>query len=214
MTEIINLIANLRQAKVSNLKDELPGVIYGSGIDNINLVLKRFEFERVFKQSGESGLISLKLDNGQEYPVIVKDFQTDPIKHRIIHVDFYKVDMKQEVEAEVTLHFIGEAPAVKNHGGIVVEHMDSLKIKCLPSALVQKIEIDLAGLTEIGSAIHVKDIKLPDDVKAEYELDDIVVNVVEPRKVVEEAPVSEVPAEGAEVKAEEKVGEGVEKKEE
>lgn len=189
MSQAINLNATTRQEVLADKKDIIPAVMYGSGVENTSLNLKRPEFEHVFAKSGESGLISLKLDDGQEYPVIVKDFQVDPVRQRIIHVDFFKLNMKEKVVAEVALEFIGEAPAVKTHGGIVIQNFNTLEIECLPSDLIQKIDIDLSSLKEIGDAIHVSDVTLPQGVVFKHNLSDMVVNVVEPKKVVEEVPV-------------------------
>lgn len=209
MSEALNLHAVIRQGKVEDIKETIPAVMYGSGVENTSLEIKRLEFEKVFAQSGESGLISLKVDGGQDHPVIVKDFQLDPVRQRIIHIDFYKVNMKEKVVAEVSLEFVGEAPAAKTYGGIVVHNLDRLEIECLPSDLLQKVEIDLSPLANIGDAIHVQDISWPQGVVCKHEPTDIVVHVIEPAKVVEEAPaVAEgeaAPAEGgAEAKEEEK----------
>ncbi|HRH33396.1 MAG TPA: 50S ribosomal protein L25 [bacterium] len=207
MSEAIKLSATTRQGSLADKKDFIPAVMYGSGVDNTMLDLKRPEFEKVFIKSGESGLITLKLDEDQEYPVIVKDFQVDPIKQRIIHVDFFKLNMKEKVVAEVALEFIGEAPAVKTYGGIVIQNFNALEIECLPSDLIQKIDIDLSILKEVGDAIHVSDIKLPDGVVFKQDLNDLVVNVVEPKKVVEEvvvAPEAEVAPAADAAKTEEK----------
>lgn len=213
MSEAMKLIAMLRKEKVSDLKELIPAVVYGQGMENANLTVKRGEFEKVFHLSGESGLISLEID-GKSIPVIVKDVQTDALKSRIIHIDFYKVDMTHTVVAEVSLNFIGEAPAVKNHGGVVVEHMDHMEIECLPADLVQNLEIDLSGLVNIGDAIHVKDIVLPRGIVAKHEPTDIVVNVIELRKAVEETPVvAEATAEAAPA-TDAKPGEKVEEKKE
>lgn len=204
MSESINLSATLRTGSITDLKDFLPAVVYGSGIEATSLTVKRLEFERALAIAGESGLIMLKLDNGQELPVIIKDYQTDAVKHRIIHADFYKVNMNEKVEAEVSLHFIGEAPAVKAFGAIIVEHLDQLHIECLPSDLIQKINVDISVLANFGDAIYVKDITLPKGVAVINELEALVINAVEPKKTVEEAPApaageaaAAAPAEGA-----------------
>lgn len=187
MTQAINLTASLRQGALADKKEMIPAVIYGSGVENMSLNLKRPEFETVFSKSGESGLISLKLDNGQEYPVIVKDLQMDPIKQRIIHVDFFKVNMNEKVVAEVALEFIGEAPAVKSAGGIVVHNFDTLEIECLPNDLIQHIDVDLSKLVEIGDAITIGDITLPEGVVFTHDAEEMVVHVIEPKKTIEDA---------------------------
>lgn len=218
MSEAMELSAILRQGSVADIKEMIPAVIYGSGIETFSLAVKRPEFEKVYSKSGESGLVSLKLEDGREMPVIIKDIQFDALKHRAIHVDFYKVNMSEKVTADTTLNFIGESPAVKSQGGIVVEHLDQLEVECLPADLVQKIDIDVSVLVNIGDSIYVKDIVMPKGVTVKNDPEEIVVHVIEPNKVVEEVPVvAEVaPVEGAavtDVKAEEgKEGEATDKK--
>jgi len=188
MSDSIRLAAATRNGKVSDLKEIIPAVMYGSGSENVSLSIKRVEFEKVFAQSGESGLISLKLDDGAESPVIVKDYQLEPVKHRIIHVDFFKVNMKEKVTAEVSLEFVGESPAVKTKGGIVIHNFDTLEIECLPSDLVQKVEVNLGMLENLGDSITIADIALPQGVVFTHDpLDDVVVHVIEPKKSVEDA---------------------------
>lgn len=212
MTEAINLAATLRQEKVRDLKENIPAIIYGSGTENQQLVVNRIQFEKVFTQSGESGLISLKLEDGKEFPVIVKDIQTDAMKGRIIHIDFFKVNMDKTVIAEATVHFTGEAPAIKNHGGVVVEHISHLEIECLPKDLIKSIEIDLSHLENIGDAIHVGDIVLPKGVTSKHLPTDVIVNVIELRKKVEETPVET--ADAAAPAADAKAGDKPEEKKE
>ncbi len=186
MSEALNLSASVRQGKVVDVKDVIPAVIYGSGIDNTSLAVKRNEFENIFAKSGESGLIKLSID-GKEEPVIVKDLQMDAVKHRIIHVDFFKVNMKEKVTAEVSLNFIGESPAVKTYGGIVVHNLDTIEIECLPSDLIQGIDVDLSKLAELGDSLTVADLQLPANVVATNGADEMIVHVVEPKKSVADA---------------------------
>lgn len=216
MSEAMELAAVLRTGRVADIKETIPAVIYGSGVENTSLAVKRAEFERVFAKSGESGLVSLKLDDGRDMPVIIKDIQFDAVKHRAIHVDFYKVNMNEKVVAETSLNFIGEAPAVKAHGGIVVEHLDHIQVECLPADLVQKIDVDVSSLTELGDSLYIKDIKLPKGIEVKNDAEEIVVHVVEPKKHVEEvvvAPAADAAAPAADAKeGDAKEGETTEKK--
>ncbi len=216
MSDAMKLSASVRTGSVADIKETIPGVIYGSGFANTSLAFNRSEFEKVFAVSGESGLISLNLD-GKEVPVIIKDLQFDAVKGRVIHVDLFKVNMDKKVNAETTLNFIGEAPAVKAHGGIVVEHLSQVHVECLPADLVQKIDVDVSSLMELGDSIYVKDIIVPKGIEITNEAEEIVVHVVEPKKVVEEVPVvvaeAAPAAEGAtDAKPEEKKEEGGDKK--
>ncbi len=182
----------------------IPAVIYGSGMAVRNLKVKQHDFEQIFALAGEANLIDLVIDGQEAIKAIIKDVHIDPIRNKIVHTDFYKVDMKKEIEVEVPLDFIGEAKAVKELDGILVKNIDSIEIKCLPGSLIEKIEVNLSVLETFADAIRVKDLKLPSDIEVINQLEDLVVHVIEPQK--EEEPVSE----GKEVEGEE----GEEKKEE
>lgn len=202
MSEKISLNALVRDGRLADAKDSIAAVVYGSGSENISLAVKRNEFEGVFATSGESGLVMLNVDGKGELPVIIKDLQFDPVKHRIIHVDFFKVNMNEMVSAEVSLNFVGEAPAVKAFGAMVATHFDTLEIECLPVDLMQKMDIDVSHLENIGDAIHVSDIKLPKGITIKNDPSEIVVQVVEPSKADAIAPVvaaadAAAPVEGA-----------------
>jgi large subunit ribosomal protein L25 len=147
-------------------------------------------------------------------PVIIKDLQFDAMKNRVIHVDFYKVNMDKEVEAEVSVNFIGESPAVKAHGAIIVQHLDQLHIECLPGDLIQKIDVDMSALKEIGDTIHVSDIPAMKGITIKNDANEIIVNAVEPQKEVEAAPAAPAEGEAAVPAADAAKAEGEEKAEE
>lgn len=185
MSEALTLNASLRQGNTDS-KDMIKGVMYGAGVETSSLEVKRLEFENLFAKTGESGLITLTFADGRKEPVLVKDLQFDAVKHRIIHVDFYRVNMKEKVTAEVNLEFVGESPAVKAQGGIVVYNVDALEIEALPSDLIQKVDVDLSKLANLGDAIHVSDITLPQGVVFKSEPETMIAQVVEPKKTVED----------------------------
>src|SRR3990167_2875239 len=93
----------------------LPSVIYGHNFKPLPIQIKYSDFEKVFKKAGESTLINLKI-NDKEEPAVIKDIQKDPVSDKIIHADFYKVNLKEKIKAKIPLVLIGESEAVRAGG--------------------------------------------------------------------------------------------------
>ncbi len=187
---MISIKAKNRKGKISE-SGFLPAVLYGPGIENISLEVDKKEFDKMFKEVGET-LIGLDVD-GKTYSVLIYDTQTDPMTMQTMHVDFYQPNLKEEVETEVPLELTGEAPALKL-GGTLITNMKELTVKALPKDLPNKIRIDVSSLMTFEDAITVKDIIVPAGVKIIDHPEEIVVQVVEPEKVEEELakPIEEV----------------------
>ncbi|MFA6322653.1 MAG: 50S ribosomal protein L25 [Candidatus Buchananbacteria bacterium] len=210
--DIINLTAQKREeasGKVQDLREQgkVPAVLYGHGVKNLNLVVERLALEKVLKQAGESTLVDLSIEGDKVIKVLLHDVQLDHITNRIIHIDLYAVNMTEKITAEIALEFTGEAPAVKELGGILVTSIHSLKVECLPQYLVHEIKIDLSGLKTLDDVVHVKDIKLPENVITHHDINDVVVSIQPPRTEKEMAdleskPEEKIPEAAAEVKPE------------
>lgn len=172
----------------------IPAVVYGKGISNQNLKLKRVDFEKAFAVAGESNLISL--DFGQEVvKVLVKEIQRDVLKYTFTHVDFYQVNMKEKITTEIPLHFIGESKAIKELGGMLMKEINALEVECLPNDLVDHIDIDISVLATYDDVVKIADLVLPSGFRLTHNNpSDVVVVVVEPKAVVEEVkPVEAAP---------------------
>lgn len=175
----------------------IPGVVYGHGFDAVQVQIDKKEFNNTLNEAGESTLIDLRIGDQAVGNVVIKDYQTDPMSGAIVHFDLHKVKMTEKMTANVEISFIGESPAVKNDGGVLVIGMDSIEIRCLPNDLISEIEIDLGGLEHVDDMIRVKDLDLPAAVEVLDEEENVVV-AVEPQR-------SEAEMEGLEGKVEEDV---------
>lgn len=187
-----SLTAKLRKQKGSTNGEMIPAVLYGSEVENISLEIDKKSFSKVFKDVGET-LIDLEVE-GKKYSVLIHDTQVNPLTQELIHVDFYQPNLKEEVETEVPLELIGEAPALKL-GGTLIMNMKEISVKALPKDLPSKIIIDVSALNTFEDAITAKDIKLPNGVTIEIENpEEIIVQVVEPEDVEEELakPIEDV----------------------
>lgn len=200
-----------KKVKALRRKGFLPAVVYGEGVPSQPLSLPLNEFEKVFREVGESSLIKLEVD-GKEYNVLIHNPMRDPIKGSTLHVDFYAVRMDKTIRTKVPIEIKGESPAVKNLGGILVKVIQEIEVEALPRDLPHELTVDISGLTELESRLYVKDIILPQGVKIHANYDDAVIVIEAPRgeeelRALEEAPTIVAPEEvktEREIKAEEK----------
>lgn len=201
MTAEIKLEAQTREAgKVKAKKSSKQGFIlanvYGSGSESKNLKVKKSDFEKAFAVAGESNLIDLSIDGKESHKVIVKDYQADPVKGSILHVDFYQVNMKEKITTEIPLHFIGESRAVKEQGATLSKNIDKVEVECLPGDLVNSIDVDLSVLVNVHDAIRLHDLKLPAGVELASDTNEVVIIAIETKKE-EEKPAEVLAAEEA-----------------
>jgi large subunit ribosomal protein L25 len=191
----LKLSAEIREKKEKLDKDQLAAILYGRDQESLSLKMNYNAFDKLFEEAGESNLISLSLGN-EAFPVLVKATQKDVIKGTYIHIDLYKVNMKEKVKAEIPLEFVGEdqSKALKELGGVFITNIDEVSVECLPADLVDHIEVDISSLAELGDAIRIEDLKVPAGMHIFQESHEIVC-VAEAPKVVEEEKVSETTTE-------------------
>jgi len=153
--------------KVNSLRAEgmVPGIVYGHGVKNRNVVIGERELEKIYDKAGESSLIDLSIDEAKPVKVMIKVIQREPVYDKPIHVDFREVRMDEKITAEIDLVFVGETPAVKELGGTLVKNFDYLEVECLPTALVPEIEVSLDKLKTFDDVIRVKDLNIPEGMR-------------------------------------------------
>jgi large subunit ribosomal protein L25 len=194
---------------VKSLRNEglVPAELYGRGVSNRHLSVSAKDFLKVYKEAGESVVVTLDL-GGEKVPVLIHEVSFDPVKNFPLHVDFYQVNMKEKTTTSVPLEFIGVSPAVKEKKGVLIKAMQEIEVEALPADLPSKIEADISVINEIGESIHVKDLKAIAGVEFLVDGESVVATVSEQAKEEEiptgPASVEEVKVEGEEKKSEEK----------
>lgn len=191
--ELGKQVATLRRAGF------LPAVVYGEGTESRPISVLMRDFEKVHREAGESSVVALNLGDSAPLNVMIHDVAYDALTGKPIHADFYSVRMDKEIETKVPLVFLGESPAVKNDGGVLVKVMHEIEVRALPQNLPHELTVDLSRLVSIGDRIHVGGISVRAGVVIPGEAGDVVVLVEAP--VSEEAEVVS-PAEMVEVKTE------------
>lgn len=158
----------------------LPAVVYGEEVKSQSISVPYKEFEKVFRDAGESTLVKLDVD-GRLYNVLIYDIQNDPIKGNPIHADFYAVRMDKEIKTRVPIEFFGESPAVKNEGAVLVKVMQEIEIEALPQDLPHELKADISGLAAFESKLFVKDLSIPEGVKVLANPDEVIAIAETPR---------------------------------
>jgi large subunit ribosomal protein L25 len=171
----------------------IPGVLYATGKAAQPVQVSPGEIGTILKSAaGENTIFDLEI-GGKRRKVILKEFQREPLRGKLLHADFYEVALDKRLEVKVHIELEGTPVGVKLQGGIVDFVTRELELECLPADIPEKIVVDISHL-ELGKHLRVSDIKLSDKVKVLMEPDVVVAHVVMPRaEVVAEA----APAEGA-----------------
>ena len=178
----------------------IPAVMYGKDIESNNLWVDITTFEKAFASAGTNTVVSLVVDDAKPVNVLVYDFQTDPITDDFTHIDFYVVNMKEEVEAEIPLVFTGVSAAVKELGGTLVKNNDTLVVRALPADLPHEIEVDITKLATFEDGITVADVEVGDNVTIVFEDEATIASIAAPRTEEEMAELdSEVDADVSKV---------------
>lgn len=167
MANVFEFIAEARSAtgsgaaKVVRRLGKVPAVIYGgSGSADMllldhNEVVKHLAHEAVY-----SHVLDVKID-GKVEKAVLKQIQRHPAKPQILHMDFMRVDDAHKLRVHVPLHFVNEVSSVGvKKGGVVTHSMVDVEVLCMPAALPEFIEVDLAAV-DIGSTVHLSDLILP-----------------------------------------------------
>lgn len=215
--EIKAQIRTLVGKKVKKLRKDglIPATLYGKGIESISLQFNSKEFEKIFENVGESGLVEILIDD-KKYPVLFKNPQYDPINGFCIHIDCHKVNLKEKIKATIPVELIGESDAVKA-GNILVQINDEIEVEALPSDLPEKIEVDISVLKEAEQMITVADLTIGDKkVEIISPAETVIAKVETPKEEIIEETVApeDVPATEQKSPETENKEESSEKKEE
>jgi len=175
---------------------QVPVHIFGHGIESQAMQAEERNLRQVMRQAGTSGLIQVNVD-GSAHNVMVREVQRHPVTGRLVHVDLYQVRMDVKTRVRLPLVFVGEAPGVSLHDGVVLHLMEAINVEALPGDLPHHIEVDISGLEELDQALHVSDMVVPGTVTILDDAEEMVVKIQPPRKVEEEVVTEEAAAEAA-----------------
>ncbi len=189
-----------------------PVHLFGHDTEPLALQCDTTQLEHVLTHSGKTRLIGLKLDRAKKLrSVVVREVQKHPLSGEIIHVDFYQVSMTEKIKVDVPITLIGEAPALRLKGTMLVRELSRLNVECLPDSIPANVQVDISSLAEEDQSIHVKDISLDEGITVLDDPEHVIVRVAllaiekveKVEKVVEAEAVTEGTAEAAPTPVEE-----------
>lgn len=206
--------------KVRRLRSEgiTPANIYGKGFASLSIQLPIKDFKTIYDKVHETGLIDLIVGK-DTHPVLIHNVQIHPLSREAIHVDFYKVNLKEKVKTSIPIVSIGQSKAEKEKAGALMQSLNEIEIEALPTEIPESIEISIENLAQIDDHILVSDLKVPTGVEILTPSDSTIYRItalisqeaekLEAEKAAEAAAAAEESAEGEEKTegADEKEGE-------
>ncbi|MDO8264881.1 MAG: 50S ribosomal protein L25 [Candidatus Parcubacteria bacterium] len=222
---MLSLQAKIRKiigAKTKTLRQKgvLPVILYGPKTKSVSLEVQTKDFEKAYKEAGQSSLISLEIEGDKEKNLaLIQNIQWDSITGGPKHADFYQPDLTKKIQALVPIVLEGIAPAVKDLGGTLVTTISEVFVKALPQDLPKEIRASVETLKTFEDNIFIKDLKIGNGIEIlKHTGGEIVARVTHPEKVDEELAkpvvdnVGEVERVGDKKKEEEAIEEAEEKK--
>lgn len=190
----------------------VPVTLYGHGMKPLSLQVGQKDlFNALHTKAGENVVLSLQVEGVKlkESTCLIKEIQHNPVSDRIDHVDLTVISLTEKIDVKIPLVVLHgtDAPGVKEGGVLDVLHHE-IEIECLPTAIPEKIEIDVKNM-QISDAIHASDLKLPEGVKCKLEADEAIV-ILHPPAKEEEAPAEAGAAEPEVIEKGKKAAEGEE----
>ena len=170
-----------------------PAHLYGHDVKSVALQCDTDNLQDLIAHAGRTRLINLVIDGEKPKSVFVREIQRDAISRELLHVDFYQVKRTEKIAVDVPIVLVGEAPAMKFKGRMIVHGINSLSVECLPTDVPPQIEIDITQLEEAEQAVQVKDIVLNPEITVHADPEQLVVKISEVavKEEVEEVPVVE-----------------------
>ena len=179
-------------ARRTRLQNKVPAVVYHSGVEATPLSVDKISLNKALR-TGQM-IFEVNVEDKDQF-VLVKEIQYHPVTDEIVHIDFQKVKEDEKISLEVAVRSSGEAQGVKL-GGLLVQMLNSVTIKCRPAEIPEFLEIDVTDM-EMNTNLFVRDITLPTDVEMLTADDIAVVSVQEPKEEKEEEVVEETESEEA-----------------
>jgi large subunit ribosomal protein L25 len=170
-----------RHSNLTQLRNEgnIPGVVYGNKIESKAIYLNGPDFIKTIRETGRDAVFSLDVE-GTKHDVVLSDYQADPLKNEITHLDFRAVDMSQEIMADVRVELVGDAAGVKD-GGVLQQPVHEISVSAKPNDIPQAVEVDVSNL-QVGESITAADIKAGRGYTVNTDDETVIASILAPRQ--------------------------------
>jgi large subunit ribosomal protein L25 len=180
---------------------QVPAILYGTSEgpnkDATPIAVNPRALLRILhSESGVNTLISLKLRGAAETKVLVKEYQLDPVSHKVLHADFYRIRMDRAIRVTIPVAVKGEPKGVKQQGGVLEFIRREIEIECLPADIPENVELDVSELM-LHQGVRVRDLTINPKWKAISDLDMMLVHIIMPKAEEAAAPADAAAAPAA-----------------
>lgn len=177
-----------KQVRALRRQGFTPANVYGRGLNSLALQAPTPALTRLLREAGRSNIVTLAVEGEKKSrPVLIRVVQRSAITDALLHVDFYQVSLTEKMILDVPVALSGQAPAVRDHGGIMLHMLDRVSVRCLPTAIPAHLEASLSALTAIDSTLHVGDLQPPPDVEILTDPEVVIARVAAPAVLEEVA---------------------------
>ncbi|HLI77342.1 MAG TPA: 50S ribosomal protein L25 [Acidobacteriaceae bacterium] len=181
-----------RRVRVSGL---IPAVVYGAGQPSVPVTVDPKVITKIlYSESGHNTIFDLNIEGAAPTKVMIVDWQNEPIKGKLLHIDLKRIAMNVLMRVSVTVQLTGTPVGVKTQGGVLSQVLHEVEIECLPDDIPSHIDVDITNL-EINGAIHVKDLPHAGNLKFLSGEDELVAHITTPKEDASTEPVANAPSE-------------------
>jgi large subunit ribosomal protein L25 len=181
-----------KKVKVLRREGLIPLVLYGRNISSVNIQAAEFDTMRSIASAGGQ-LMTLRIE-GEDEPraVLARDVQRDSISGRLLHVDLYQVDVTEKLQVDVSLSLVGEPRLVGTGEAMLLSLLTAVEIECLPTDIMQSIEVDVSALDDVSDALYVRDLTVPQGIEVLTPGDEMIARLQQVYEEEEEEEEEEV----------------------
>ena len=177
------------EARRLRVQGQTPAVLYGAGQESVAVAVNPREVAKILHSvSGHNTIFNLALD-GSTTPVMIVDYQNDPVRDTLLHLDLKRIDLSKRIVVKVPVLVHGEPKGVKLQGGLLEVIKREIEIECLPDEIPEHFDIDVVELM-IGQNIRAGTIPLAENMKLVSPTDQVIAHVIA-LKAEEVAPAAE-----------------------
>lgn len=157
-------VGKTKLARAARKAGKVPGILYGRGAEPVAFVVEVPALRDALSgEAGRHAVLKLQVPGRKgDTHAVLKDYQLDPVRDRLIHIDLLEISMTEKITSTVSVRLEGEAQGVKD-GGVLEQAAHELEVEALPGDLPPEIVVDISHLVA-GHAIRVSDVALPDGV--------------------------------------------------
>lgn len=186
------------EARRLRVKGLAPGVLYGSEREAVAVSVNPKDVNKILhSNTGHNTIFNLTVQGGEDTPVMIVDWQSDPVKDTLLHVDLKRIDLAKRSLFKVRVHTSGEPKGVKLQGGLLEVITREIEIECLPDDIPELYTVDVTELM-IGQNLRASDIPLGGSVELVSAPEQVIAHVVALKAEAAETPAAEAGATSAE----------------